>query len=136
MLQPLLSPAVLLALLRRRSLSDGTPAAAGLPVVAIHDSSHGNYNMGHTGRIIDTNHGNPIVLWDHSGQQRQSGRNKLQAHTDMLLSDGQLAIVGLRVVAVKSSSGGFYAQGHSGTIVRIEIGRDPVVQWDHSSKLQ
>ena len=50
----------------------------------------------------------------------------------MKLSDGTLAMVGLRVVAIASSSRGHYASGHAGVITKLNPS-DPVVRWDHAS---
>ena len=59
-------------------LQDGTPAAVGVRVVAIAASQDGNYDIGHTGVICSIpSHVNPMVRWDHSGEEHQSSRAKL-----------------------------------------------------------
>ena len=59
------------------SLADGTAAAVGVRVVAVRDSGSSNYQVGHTGVISKLNTADPVVQWDHSGQQHQSSRGKL-----------------------------------------------------------
>ena len=48
------------------------------------------------------------------------------------LSDGTVAAIGMRVVAVADSSHGFYKTGHAGWIDSLKP--KPVVRWEHSGK--
>jgi hypothetical protein len=115
-------------------LADGTPAAAGLRVVAVGASQAGNYSVGHTGVIVRLNRRDPIVMWDHSGEERQSSRGRLQI-MPFYLNDGTPAAVGVRVVAIGASQAARpnYRVGHTGVITRVSS-NDPIVMWDHSGE--
>ena len=115
-------------------LADGTVAALGMRVVAVGDSSHFHYKTGHTGMIRRVGAGDPVVRWDHSGEEHQSSSGKLSVNT-MSLADSTLAEVGVRVMAVGDSGHSHYKTGHKGKICKLNPqAGDPVVQWDHSGE--
>jgi hypothetical protein len=117
-------------------LNDGTPAAVGVRVVAIgvSQAARPNYRVGHTGVITRVSSNDPIVMWDHSGEERQSSRGRLQI-MPFYLNDGTPAAVGVRVVAVGASQAArpSYRVGHTGVITRVSS-NDPIVMWDHSGE--
>ena len=123
-------------------LQDGNPAAVGVRVVAVTASNGGNYSVGDTGVIVRIELNNtvsvhinvPVVLWDHSGEEHQSSRAKLNV-TNVILQDGTPAAVGIRVVAIVASRDGNYDIGHTGVISSIHrLHVNPMVRWDHSGR--
>jgi hypothetical protein len=68
-------------------LHDGTPAVAGLRVVAVGGSGYGNYAAGDTGVITNIKPGDPVVCWDHSQQEHQTSRGKLISLASPSLED-------------------------------------------------
>lgn len=112
-------------------LSDGRPAIGGLRVEAISGSGGGYYEAGQQGVIVNVRSvDEPVVRWDHSGQERQSNRSDLRSL--MQLSDGRPPLVGTVVEANCDSNYGHYKAWQQGVIVRNE--HDPVVRWDHSTQ--
>tara|TARA_B110000208_G_scaffold24399_1_gene31301 strand:- start:127 stop:1185 length:1059 start_codon:yes stop_codon:yes gene_type:complete len=59
-------------------LADGTPAVAGVRVVAINASSRGNYLKDATGVISKINPGDPMVRWGDSAIELQTSRDNLK----------------------------------------------------------
>ena len=115
-------------------LQDGTRAASGVRVVAVTASNGGNYSVGDTGVIVRIELNNPVVRWDHSGEEHQSSHAKLNV-TNVILQDGTPAAVGIRVVAIVASRDGNYDIGHTGVICSIHrLHANPMVRWDHSGR--
>ena len=118
------------------ALGDGQAAAVGLRVVATGASSHANrYAVGDTGTIVGLNVGDPVVLWDNSGKEFQTKRDNLKRLPNLVLADGQMPVVGLRVSAVQPSRYGHYHEGDEGTVVRL-TDADPIVRWDRTGQEQ
>jgi len=66
------------------TLSDGVNVAVGLPVVAVERSAWGHYSEGATGVITKVNPTDPVVKWDHSGEEHQTSRGKLSVSMDKI----------------------------------------------------
>jgi len=122
-------------LLDRAKLADGRVFDLNARIVAVNRSIHGHYNEGDTGVIVKlgsgSTGGDPVVKWDHSGEQYQTTRSKIKASDSLMLGDGVNVAVGLPVVAVDNSAWGHYKKGSTGVITKINP-TDPIVKWDHS----
>ena len=111
-------------------LRDGTTAEEGVRVLAARASHRGNYMIGCTGIITRLEPDNPVVRWDHSGEEHTSSKNNLIL-TRVRLRDGTPAACGVRVVAIASCRNGHYARGQTGIISGIhENNSNPMVRWD------
>ena len=112
-------------------LRDGTTAEEGVRVLATRASRRGNYMAGCTGTITRLELDNPVVRWDHTGEEHTSNKNNLVV-TNVVLQDGTSAAVGVRIVAIAASARGNYAVGQTGVISGIhENNSNPLVRWDH-----
>lgn len=67
---------------RALAFADGVGCTVGLKVVALSDSAWGHYTKGQTGVISKLNPTDPVVKWDHSGEDCQASRSKLSVTTD------------------------------------------------------
>ena len=121
---------------RNLLLADGSAAAIGLRVIAVGASSHGRrYSPGDVGTIVKLNVGDPVILWDKNGEEYQTSRSKVKRMPNIVLSDGQIPVVGLRVVATATSIYGHYREGDEGTITRLTQ-VDPIVRWNRTGQEQ
>jgi solute carrier family 25 oxoglutarate transporter 11 len=69
------------------TLSDGFESMEGLRVVALKSSAWGHYQEGSTGVIVRNNATDPVVRWDHTGEEYQTNRLKLSATVDNIVEE-------------------------------------------------
>eukprot|EP00750_Incisomonas_marina_P012662 INCI17137.3.p1 GENE.INCI17137.3~~INCI17137.3.p1 ORF type:complete len:770 (+),score=103.90 INCI17137.3:206-2515(+) len=117
-------------------LADGQAAAVGLRVEAHGTSTRpGRYAHGAVGTIVQVNAADPVVRWDHSGKEFQTARSKIRRVPNVVMADGQVPIIGLRVEAVAPSKYGHFRKADVGTVVRVTPA-DPFVRWDRTGQEQ